>query len=304
MSARIIIVEGASTAGVRAGSRPQPLPPHRVRRGAEGARAGSQPRPMPPYRVRRRTAGFTALGTTLAALTAIAVGGPDLPASAAPGAGRPSAIEAELTQDLASTARERRQAEEKTARAPVRSAPRYPRVLWRDSRAIGKASAGSLTSATKLPVEGSDFVTWDPERRRTPSPAWRRYGTDRLVRVILRVAGDYARANPGAPRLTIGDLSRRRGGRFAGRHSAGSLHASHQNGLDADIYYPRRDRRERAPRAVSDVNIRLSQDLVDRFVRAGAQYVFVGLNTPLRGPGGVVMRLANHDNHLHVRLTR
>lgn len=295
MSARIVIVEGASTAGVPASPRPQPLP---------GVRAVSRPQPPPPYRVRRRMAGFTALGTTLAALMAMAVGGSDLPASAAPGAGRPAAAEPELTQGLASTARERRQAQEKTARATIPSPPRYPRVLWRDSRALGKASAGSLLSATKLPVEGSDFVTWDPERKRTPSPAWRRYGTDRLVRVILRVAGDFARANPGAPRLTIGDLSRRRGGRFAGRHFAGSLHASHQNGLDADIYYPRRDRRERAPRAVSDVNIRLSQDLVDRFVRAGAQYVFVGLNTPLKGPRGIVTRLANHDDHLHVRLTR
>jgi len=283
MSARIVIVEGASTAGVRAVSRPQPLPS------------------PSPYQVRRRMAGFTALGTTLVALMAIAVGGPDRPASAAADAGRPSATEPELKQGLASTARERRQAEEETTRKP---APRYPRVLWRDSRAFGKASAGSLTSATKLPVEGSDFVTWDPERKRTPSPAWRRYGTDRLVRVILRVAGDYARANPGAPRLTIGDLSRRRGGRFAGRHRASPLHASHQNGLDADIYYPRRDRRERAPRAVRDVDVRLAQDLVDRFVRAGAQYVFVGLNTPLTGPRGVVMRLARHNDHLHVRLTR
>jgi len=283
MSPRIVIVEGASTAGVPACTRPQPLP---------------------PYRLRRRTAGFTALGTTLVAMVAMAVGGPDLPASAAPGAGLPSAVEPRLTQGLASTARERRQAEEKTARMPVKPARRYPRVLWRDSRAIGKASAGSLTSATKLPVEGRDFATWDPERKRTPSPAWRRYGTDRLVRVILRVAGDYARANPGAPRLTIGDLSRRRGGRFAGRHPAGSLHASHQNGLDADIYYPRRDRRERAPLAVRQVDVRLAQDLVDRFVRAGAQYVFVGLNTPLSGPRGVVTRLANHNNHLHIRLTR
>jgi len=282
MSARIVIVEGASTAGVRAVSRPQP----------------------PPYRVRRRMAGVTALGTTLAALMATAVGGPDRPASAAADAGRLSAAEPELKQGLASTARERRQAEEETARTPVRSSPRYPRVLWRDSRAFGKASAGSLTSATKLPVEGSDFVTWDPERRRTPSPAWRRYGTDRLVRVILRVAGDYARANPGAPRLTIGDLSRRRGGRFAGRDRASPLHASHQNGLDADIYYPRRDRRERAPLAVRQVDVRLAQDLVDRFVRAGAQYVFVGLDTPLTGPRGVVTRLAQHNDHLHVRLTR
>jgi len=77
---------------------------------------------------------------------------------------------------------------------------------------------------------------------------------------------------------------------------------SHQNGLDVDIYYPRRDRREKAPRAVGDIDVGLSQDLVDRFVRAGVQFVFVGPNTPLTGPRGIVQSLPRHDNHLHVRL--
>ena len=39
-----------------------------------------------------------------------------------------------------------------------------------------------------------------------------------------------------------------------------------------------------------------------RFVRAGAQYVFVGPRTGLRGPPKVVMTLGNHDDHLHVRI--
>jgi hypothetical protein len=46
----------------------------------------------------------------------------------------------------------------------------------------------------------------------------------------------------------------------------------------------------------------LSQELVDRFVRAGADVIFVGPNTGLRGPPGVVQPLVQHDNHLHVRL--
>jgi hypothetical protein len=37
-------------------------------------------------------------------------------------------------------------------------------------------------------------------------------------------------------------------------------------------------------------------------VLAGAQYVFVGPRTGLRGPPKVVMVLANHDDHLHLRL--
>jgi hypothetical protein len=46
----------------------------------------------------------------------------------------------------------------------------------------------------------------------------------------------------------------------------------------------------------------LAQDLVDRFVAAGAQRVFVGPRVGLRGPRGIVARLAHHDDHLHVRI--
>jgi protein MpaA len=53
----------------------------------------------------------------------------------------------------------------------------------------------------------------------------------------------------------------------------------------------------------SQIDRRLSQDLVDRFVLAGAEKVFVGPNTGMRGPPAVVEVLpAHHDNHMHVRL--
>jgi hypothetical protein len=48
--------------------------------------------------------------------------------------------------------------------------------------------------------------------------------------------------------------------------------------------------------------MRLAQDLLDRFVAAGAELVYVGPNTPLTGPPGVVIPLVNHDNHMHVRI--
>jgi murein endopeptidase len=118
----------------------------------------------------------------------------------------------------------------------------------------------------------------------------------------VRIAREHRRANPGAPRLLVGDLSRPRGGDFGARVSGGLGHASHQNGLDVDIYYPRRDRRLRAPRDVEDVDRRLAQDLVDRFVAAGAQFVFTGPGLGLRGPSRIVQPLRHHDDHLHVRL--
>ena len=69
-----------------------------------------------------------------------------------------------------------------------------------------------------------------------------------------------------------------------------------------DVYYPRADGREGAPRDATQIDPALSQELVDRFVAAGAQTVFVGPNTKLTGPPGVVVPLVNHDNHLHVRI--
>jgi protein MpaA len=170
------------------------------------------------------------------------------------------------------------------------------------SRSLGLPWAGSLVGGVQLPAEGEHHFTFDSVQRRSPSRGWRRYGNARLVRTTLRVLAEYAAANPQAPRVGVGDLSRPRGGDF-GQRFGGLGHASHQNGLDVDVYYPRRDRRERPPRIPSQINRPLAQDLVDRFVAAGAAKIFVGPNTGLRGPPAVVEVLpAHHDNHLHVRL--
>ena len=168
------------------------------------------------------------------------------------------------------------------------------------SRAIGTPWAGQLVAGVQLPAEGAHFFTWDPVLRRSPDRAWRRWGTRRAVLATLRVVVAYARSHPEAPRVGIGDLSRPRGGDFGPRFG-GIGHASHQNGLDVDIYYPRLDRREEAPRSAAQIDQALAQDLVDRFVRAGAVRVFVGPNTGLRGPRRIVQALPHHDNHLHVR---
>jgi murein endopeptidase len=181
---------------------------------------------------------------------------------------------------------------------PVAWEPATPEaeVVWRRSVALGEPAAGRLVRGVRLPPEGKDFFTWDPVLHRVPNRASRRWGTDRLVRFLLRVIDGYAAAHPDAPRVGIGDLSRRRGGPF------GPVHMTHQNGLDADVYYPRRDRRERPPTLVSQIDHRLAQDLLDRFVAAGAKLVYVGPNTGFEGPREVVEVLWNHDNHLHVRI--
>ena len=186
-------------------------------------------------------------------------------------------------------------------REKVRSArAHYPDIHWRHSTALGLPFHGSLRNGVLLPAYGRDFVTWDPVLSRYPNRDDRRWGTARLIQTLLYVLDRYRRAHPGAPRVLIGDLSRPRGGPFTG-HFGGLGHASHQNGLDMDILYPRKDRKE-LPADPRTMDRRLSQELVDRFVGAYAQFVFVGPNTGLRGPRGVVQTLVNHDDHMHVRI--
>ena len=177
------------------------------------------------------------------------------------------------------------------------------RIRWRPSRAIGLPFAGRLAGGVQLPAEDAGYFTWDPIMDTTPNRPWRRWGTDKLVRTLLEVMGEFQDDHPDAPRVGVGDLSRPRGGDFGPRFGPPG-HASHQNGLDVDVYYPRLDRRERAPLRPAQVDRALAQDLVDRFVAAGAHFVFVGRHVGLRGPRRVVQAIPHHDDHLHVRLRR
>jgi len=64
--------------------------------------------------------------------------------------------------------------------APVPEPPRAepPPVRYRDSVALGLPHAGRLVRATKLPVRGRHFQTWDPILKRVGSRA--------LVAPVLR----------------------------------------------------------------------------------------------------------------------
>ena len=169
------------------------------------------------------------------------------------------------------------------------------------SHAVGLPYAGRLVGGVPFPPEGEGFGTWDPVLKRSPNRLWRRYATVRTVARVLRVMEVFRAAHPNAPRILVGDLSRPRGGNF-GRRYGGLGHASHQNGLDVDLYYPRIDRVERRPFRVRQIDRLLAQELVDAFLAVGAQRIFVGPRTGLVGPRRIVQRLSHHDDHLHVRL--
>ena len=127
--------------------------------------------------------------------------------------------------------------------------PDFAAIDWQPSRALGRpAKRGRLVRGVQFPELGEDFFTWDPIHNVIPNREWRRWGTDRLVRTVLQVIHDFRLEHDDAQRVGIMDLSRPRGGRF-GKNFGGLGHASHQNGLDADILYPRKDDTEQRPGA-------------------------------------------------------
>jgi murein endopeptidase len=180
-----------------------------------------------------------------------------------------------------------------TAQQPV--APAGP------SRAIGQPSHGRLVNGVQLPEAGADWLTWDPVLKQIPDRPERRWGTAKLIATLRRVLAGFHAAHPEVPQVLIGDLSRPHGGIFDQRYG-GLGHASHQNGLDADVYYPRADHRLLAAYKPDLIDRALAQDLLDRFIAARVQFVFVGTRTGLRGPRKVVQVIAHHNDHMHVRI--
>jgi hypothetical protein len=169
-----------------------------------------------------------------------------------------------------------------------------PRVVWHHARSLGVPYGGTLVLGTQLPVKGANWVTWNPITDSRPNAAKRLYGNEHTINTILLVTRAYRASHPNAPRVVIGDISREGGGPM-------DDHVSHQNGLDVDVYFPRLDRALRAPTTTGEIDHRLAQDLLNRFVAAGAQMIFDGYSTGLLGPAGVVIPYPGHEYHMHIR---
>ena len=95
--------------------------------------------------------------------------------------------------------------------------PKVP--VWPHSVSIGSPTRGGLYHAVAL--ENSDRLSVRNARN---------YGTREMVSAIKQAVDDVNKAFPGTPKLAIGNLSRKRGGRLR-------PHVSHQSGRDADIGY-------------------------------------------------------------------
>jgi penicillin-insensitive murein DD-endopeptidase len=91
------------------------------------------------------------------------------------------------------------------------------------ARAIGSYARGCLAGAERLPLDGDSWQVMRPSRNRN-------WGSPQLVTLLERLARE-AKAQDGWPGLLVGDIAQPRGGPML------TGHASHQIGLDADIWF-------------------------------------------------------------------
>lgn len=227
---------------------------------------------------------------------AIVIGPAVVLALAAPRLGSASRTGDVLAQDPPSQTLDARPKPKPTPRT-VEPGPSFPAIRWNRARSSGLPYAGSLANGTQLPLAGPDWVTWNPVADRVPNAPHRLHGNEHAIRKLVAVLAAYRGGSAGAPLVVVGDISFTGGGPM-------ELHRSHQNGLDVDVYYPRRDERLLAPTRSSHVDLELAQELLDHFVAVGVEKVFVGYGMGLRGPSDVVTPYPNHQDHMHVRFRR
>jgi penicillin-insensitive murein endopeptidase len=181
---------------------------------------------------------------------------------------------------------------------------------------IGEYSSGCLQGAATLPLDGPGFQVMHPSRHRY-------FGTPDLLD-FLRTLGKALRAEKVGDVL-IGDMSQPRGGPAPGGH------ASHQTGLDVDLWYwqpkaaehgplPRADREslksrsvldaktgslqaEFAPRVSALLRLTASDPRVTRiFVHAAIKRALCADAQTDRAWLGKLRPWWGHDDHFHVRL--
>ena len=190
------------------------------------------------------------------------------------------------------------------ARAPSAQAP----------QAIGSYSRGCAAGLVALPETGPTWQAMRLSRNRN-------WGHPELVRFLIDLSGTARQI--GWPGLYIGDMAQPRGGPMTGGH------ASHQTGLDADIWMlpPRRLNLSRAEReSISSISVRsddqtrvtgnwtashhallraaASDPRVDRIFVAAAVKIAMCNDSGRRDRAWLqkIRPIYGHNTHFHVRL--
>jgi murein endopeptidase len=166
-----------------------------------------------------------------------------------------------------------------------------PNCQRHPSVSLGSPGHGRLVHGVLFPAAGPDHFAWNFRDQRIGGSDRTRWGNCRVVHAVLRGLAVYHRRNPHAPPVAVGDMSLRHGGGI-------DRHATHENGRQIDLYFPRRDRRLREPHTVAQVDLRLSRELVRAMLDAGAYRVLIGPHIRI-ATSARVTRWPNHDDHLH-----
>jgi penicillin-insensitive murein endopeptidase len=221
-------------------------------------------------------------------------------------------------EDLAATEAARRTA--LLAALPANAAKRVFGDIAQPSsgppRSIGGYAKGCITGAVPLPAEGPNWQVMRPARNRD-------WGNPVLIAVIERLAESLPQVN-GWPGLLIGDIGQPRGGPMI------TGHASHQIGLDADIWLtPMPERRLSAverdnlparslvtpdgndvDRAIWNPSYRKLYEAAARIPELARMFVNPAIKRELCKEAGAdrdwlakVRPWWGHDDHFHMRLT-
>jgi LysM repeat protein len=193
-------------------------------------------------------------------------------------------------------------------------------VVWADGRVVrgfgGRdTDTGVLAGGMQLPPGKNYVVKWE-------AAAW---GTTKTVRAIQTAVSEYKRRHPKGPKVHVGDISKRGGGKFP-------PHISHQHGRDVDMGYvlTGKDADETKFRSANAKNLDVARTwaLVKAFVDTDeVTYIFMdyriqkllyehalerGVSEDTldelfqypRGRGrshGIIRHWKGHGNHFHVR---
>jgi penicillin-insensitive murein endopeptidase len=115
-------------------------------------------------------------------------------------------------------------------------------------RAIGDYSRGCVSGARALPPDGNGYQVMHPGRLRY-------FGHPSLVGFVQDLGKAVAKARLGV--LLVGDLSQPRGGRATGGH------ASHQSGLDVDVWFWHPKKAERVALSNTDRETLKARSILD-----------------------------------------
>lgn len=181
-----------------------------------------------------------------------------------------------------------------------------------------RAEGDRLVAGVQLPPGAHYHV-------KRPHLAW---GTPTTVRLIQRAIDRYRRRRPGGPKIFVGDISKRGGGRIP-------PHVSHRAGRDVDIGYVRRGRNANNPRFTDvdgrSLDVPRTWELVKAFLETDqVRYIFMDYRVQrrlyeyARSQGvpketldelfqyprgrhrahGIIRHWPGHLDHFHVRFRR